>query len=246
MRSTPRIAALAAMLAAFNAPLAHAAYCDSTFSSTGLTVLEGASVCFVYDPDAIDPKFGTLSASGDNIFATPSNFNAASSDGGTVITDGTGTIQVIAKSGFVLDAINVGENGSYSMTGAGSSVDIDGLLDVFDWNSPVFGVRENTTLTVNGALDQRDGNLHAWQAVGGFDLTASIWDGIDHVGLSLTNLLTASTSAAGESAFINKTLTGTEIEISVDTSAVVPLPAAVWLFGSGLLGLAAFARRRAG
>jgi hypothetical protein len=31
-----------------------------------------------------------------------------------------------------------------------------------------------------------------------------------------------------------------------DVLAAVPLPAAVWLFGSGLLGLAGFARRKAG
>ncbi|MCA1804603.1 MAG: VPLPA-CTERM sorting domain-containing protein [Xanthomonadaceae bacterium] len=40
-----------------------------------------------------------------------------------------------------------------------------------------------------------------------------------------------------------KTATGTKINVSVITSSEVPVPAAVWLLGSGLLGLVAVARR---
>ncbi|MEA3242882.1 MAG: VPLPA-CTERM sorting domain-containing protein [Pseudomonadota bacterium] len=34
------------------------------------------------------------------------------------------------------------------------------------------------------------------------------------------------------------------IDLSATASSVVPIPAAVWLFGSGLLGLVGIARRK--
>ena len=38
---------------------------------------------------------------------------------------------------------------------------------------------------------------------------------------------------------------GTVISTDIINTAVVPVPATVWLFGSGLIGLVAVARRRA-
>ena len=35
-----------------------------------------------------------------------------------------------------------------------------------------------------------------------------------------------------------------QVSVTVENSAVVPIPAALWLFGSGLLGLIGFARRK--
>jgi hypothetical protein len=45
-------------------------------------------------------------------------------------------------------------------------------------------------------------------------------------------------------AIIDMTPTGIGSTITVTSTAVVPVPAAVWLFGSGLLGLVGVARRR--
>lgn len=238
-----------ASLAAFSLisqPL-HAAYCDS-YNVGGYTALEGTTVCFIYDSSLVDPIFGTLQVSGDNIYATPTSFSALSTDGqGTVTTTGTGTIEVIAKSGYTLDGINVGEVGNYRMTsGTGNSVDADGYLRIFDVADPVpvFGTEEETTLNITGDLTLNDSNLHSWSGAGGFDLTTSLWQDVNHVGLTLQNTLTATTTFFGESAMIQKKAVGSEITVSVITSPI-PLPAAVWLFGSGLLGLAVFARRKA-
>jgi hypothetical protein len=224
-----------------------AGVCDP-FAGTGEVALEGSTVCFVYDPADIDPLFGSLQVSDDNIFVLPTNFKAESVDGaGTSIVSGTGSIQIIAKVGYILDGVNVGERGDYKLNGAGSSVDVDAWLRVFDWfdPTPVFGTEETTNLSITGPLNIIDNNLHDWSADGGFDLTTALWDDRDHIGLTLQNTLTATSgSNNGDLAFIQKKAIGSEIIVSIDTSPVIPVPAAVWLFGSGLLGLVGIARRK--
>jgi hypothetical protein len=239
-------AALVAAAGALACGQASAAACDA-YAVDGYTALEGATVCFRYKAENVDPLFGSLQVSGDNIFAIPTDFKAQSLDGeGTVVTAATGTIEVVAKQGYQLDAINVGERGDYRLSGAGSSVDVDAYLRVFDYYDPApfWGTEEETLLTISGNLAINDDNLHLWSAFGGFDLTTALWTDVNHVGLTLQNTLTAITQAAISSAMIQKKATGTEIEVSVITSTVVPVPAAVWLLGSGLLGLVAVVRRR--
>jgi hypothetical protein len=242
MKKSRLISSLAILCLMGISTQSQALYCDETYAGSGLTVLEGNSVCFLYDANDVSPLYGTLSVSGDNIFATPDSFIAASADGGSQQTTGIGTVRVVAKQGFELQEINVAERGNYIMSGSGSSVDVDASLDIFDWNAPLFGSYDTSNLTVTGNLTLADGSLHNWSASTSFDLTTAMWNGIDDVGLTLTNVLTAGTSMLGESASIQKTLSGTEL-ITIFTTPI-PVPAAVWLFGSGLLGLAAFIRRR--
>lgn len=244
---------LSARLAAFAglgliAAQGQAAVCDG-FAGAGEVALTGTTVCFVYDPANIDSIFGTPTVSGDNIFVTPTSFKATSNDGaGTVQAFGTGTIQVIAQPGYVLDNIDVGEIGDYRMqqgTNGNPSVDVDGWLRVFDWfdPNPVGGTQETTNLTISGDLTIADGNNHDWTGAGGFNLTTPLWDNRDHVGLTLQNTLTAFSTVFGDQAMIQKKAVGSEITVSIDTSPI-PVPAAVWLFGSGLLGLIGVARRK--
>lgn len=241
------IACTAALFASFAASSHAATVCDPYVNAgAGEIGLVGATVCFVYNPADIDPIYGTLNVSGDNIFVTPTNFKAQSNNtDGLVTVSGTGTIQVIAQPGYVLDGINVGELGDYNMTGSSTSVDVDGWLRVFDWSdpSPIFGTDETTNLTITGDLTIQDGNNHNWSGSGVFDLTTPLWDGRDHVGLTLQNTLKATSTISGDGALIQKKAIGSEITVSVDTS-VIPVPAALWLFGSGLIGLVAVARRK--
>ena len=230
-------------LSLFSSP-SFALYCDETYGGSGLTVLEGSTVCFLYDAADVSPLYGSLSVSGDNIFSTPDAFIASSVDGNnSAPTVGTGTVRVVAKEGYELQTVNVGERGNYRLSGPGSSVDVDATLDIFDWSDPIFGSFDSTTLALSGDLTIQDGNIHNWSAAGSFDLTTAMWDDINDVGLTLTNILTASTLALGDSATIEKTLAGTELITIVTTP--IPVPAAVWLFGSGLIGLASFLRRKA-
>ena len=66
------------------------------------------------------------------------------------------------------------------------------------------------------------------------------WGSDTDVDIDLTNTLTASTAADGEYAMVQKKLGAVSIEITA-----VPVPAAVWLFGSGLGVLGWMRRRRA-
>lgn len=218
-------------------------------SVAGMCIGEGDTVTFQFahtlDPNGNDYMglFGQLQYSGDTVFVTPTDFRAESIDGATVFATETGTIQVLAKQGYVLDGINVGETGSYKMSGGGTSVDVDAYLRVFDWLDPVpgFGTEEDMYLATSDLSQQGTDNPVTWNASGGFDLTTSMWNGLDHVGLTLQNILTAQSTTTGQFAWIQKTAVGSEIIVS--TSAI-PIPAAVWLFGSGLVGLIGIARRK--
>jgi hypothetical protein len=59
------------------------------------------------------------------------------------------------------------------------------------------------------------------------------------VDFTLVNYLVAATNAAGQSASIRKS----NLALTAST-AVVPLPAAVWLLGSSLVAFAGIARRK--
>lgn len=219
----------------------HAASCAETYSSSGLTVLEGNTVCFLYDALDVSPLYGNLSVSGDNIFSNPDSFIASSANGGSTQTTGIGTVFVSAKDGFNLETINILERGSYRMSGPGSSVDMDASLDIFNSDSPLFDFN-SATLSVTGDLTIQDGNIHNWTASTSFNLSSVGWSNTNDIGLTLTNILTASTVNSGETATIEKNLAGTQL-ISITTSPI-PLPAAIWLFGAGLLGLIGFIRHK--
>lgn len=213
--------------------------------------VSGNTVDFIYDTDLIDPLFGTLSVSGDTIFATPIDFKASSTNGvgattgtETDLLNAIGTIQVVAKTGYSFTGISVAEGGIYNITGDGS-VDVDASLRLFDWNDPApfFGTEETVNMTLNSTLSVNDGNNNQWSASGDFDMTTALWDGVTHVGLTLDNTLRATTLlGSGDSALIDKSAVGA-VGFAIET-AVIPVPAAVWLFGSGLLGLLAVARKR--
>ncbi len=224
--------------------VSHAALFDCA-SQPGYCIGVGDTVIFKYvGTTSSMGLFGTIEVVGDSIVATPTNFRAESLNGaGAVSVSDNGAIQVIAKSGYQIDGVNILERGDYRMSGAGTSVDVDGWADVWDWND-LWGPSVQQTLAISGDLTINDGAVHTWTGSTVFDLSGATWDGINYIGLQLQNNLLASSAAFGESAWIEKKLVGGGIDLSIVTT-VIPVPAAVWLFGSGLIGLLAFARRKA-
>lgn len=91
-------------------------------------------------------------------------------------------------------------------------------------------------LTAFGYLDDTVGNHDVFEFT--FDVTGGALAG-DYGSLGGIIIVTNSSSFSGDfgTAFAATSQ-------SADTFAAVPLPAAVWLFGSGLLGLVAAARKR--
>ena len=207
-----------------------------------LVHLAGDTVDFYYDTIDIDPLFGSIQVSGDTIFALPTTFSATALNNATTTTSAMGSIQIVAKDGYSFSGITVAEGGFYNVSNGASSVDVDASLRLFDWNDPLpaIGTEEFTNLTSSSDFSLKNGISHNWSALGSFDMTTSTWQGVDHVGLSLTNLLTA-TSVDGGTAYIDKNSIG---GVGFTFETIVPVPAAAWLFGSGLLGLVGFARRK--
>jgi len=210
-----------------------------TLSNAATVHLAGDTVDFYYDDSQSGMSaYGTLSAVGNSIFAQSVNLSADASNGSSTSTNALGTITIVAHTGYSFDFMQVAQFGDYSVSGSGASVNVSGTLFVEDSdNSSTLSV---STLSVTG-LGLNDGQTHEWQATSGFDLSTATWNNVNSIELSLDTLLSATTSTSGESAFTESKFVGGGM-VTIETS-VVPVPAAIWLFGSGLLGLASIARR---
>jgi len=198
----------------------------------------GNTVDFYYDDThqgTLD--YGTLQVTGDTIFATPSFGVSALNGDGTSMFQNIGSVFVVAKDGYSFTSIDIVESGTYQTTGDGT-VNLTGTLDVINSASPL-DINPTGNLSVS---DLTLSGVNSWQASLNYDMTAAMWDNANSIQLILTNTLFATSPVTGGTAVINQTLTGSNMGMSINT--VVPVPAAVWLFGSGLIALAGIARRR--
>jgi hypothetical protein len=129
--------------------------------------------------------------------------------------------------GFQLSTIGLIESGDYQITNFGGNP----------------SVRATGTLSGGGKSDSFDtGVLNTPTNSAKWDGAAEINDlALDTVVVTITNELEATTSNAGDLANIANKVTGGSVGLIVKP---VPVPAAAWLFGSGILGMAAAARRR--
>lgn len=188
--------------------------------------------------------FGTLEVVGDSVVAFPSGFRAESNDATQASIDANGSIQVSVKAGYQFDSVSIVERGAYNMTAKDSRVDATSFMDVADWNDPIFGPYTSTDLTLKRALENRTGTDTAWELRGTLDLSSADWDGVNEISLGLLNSLYATGNSG--TAWIEKLRSGAGLDVSIVTVPEVPVPAALWLFGSGLVGLFGLTRRRRG
>jgi len=229
----------------------------STSINAAMVHLEGTTIDVYYDDSQPGmAAYGALGIVGDTIISTPGNFRSESNDGvGTHTGTQTdtfssyGVVNIVAKEGFQFAGINIGEIGDYQMS-AGSTVDnasvgVTGWSHVYDWTGGgVFGQAQTENLAITGDFSIRDGQPNNWRGDVSFDMTTTDWAGITNIGLGLQNNLTAFSNEIGVSSWIQKKAVAGAVDMSIATVSVVPVPAAVWLFGSGLIGLAALARRK--
>lgn len=203
----------------------------------------------------------TVSGSGNTTTITffPDQFAVQSANGeGVVSIFDILNITIDAKPGFEITDLTLAETGDYQLSadfgssGNAPQVNARGL----------WAITSNTKIDTNGNGDLpagfnfRKGNLFdtgtltgqtnssAWSISETVDLSSVTGWGTDtSVTATLENHISAWTFDSGELANIAKKFGGVTIDVTT-APTVVPVPAAVWLFGSGLIGLVAIARRR--
>jgi hypothetical protein len=204
----------------------------------------GSDVSFTYDDST---AYGIGTVTGNSIFFNPTTIFAESLGGGSDTMHATINIDVTATTaGFSLSAFSIFESGDYQLAGSGASVDAQGFFQATS-NTNANGCTGAGPGTLNlcqgtatysaGTLPDTANNIALWSMGGTINLADTVnWGSDTSVNLTIQNNLAAITTAAGEHAFIQKKFT---IDIPQ-----VPVPAAVWLFGSGLIGLIGVARRK--
>lgn len=212
--------------------------------------LVGDTINYVYDDSqAALAYYGAPTIVGDTVVFTPdASFSALSENGaGTVTTTSTFIFDsVYHQDGLALQTLEVSESGDYFINGNGEvSVDLY-LQGVTNAGGGTLG--SGSSLASWTTDVDTSGALTTWGTIdGSLDTTSFTSPGFlgggpagpqTDIKVSIQNTLRAETAGDGASdAFVQKKLNFTAV-------AAVPVPAAVWLFGSALLGLLAVGRRR--
>lgn len=152
----------------------------------------------------------------------------------------TGTYSVVAK----FDV-----NGNFVSTGSSLTITNSSTI-----NSVHYAGSSSTTSIAPGTLLSSTSlygfNFNGIDAAGGFELRANYLGGaLASLGYTFAgaseNPITLSTGAlTGNTSWTTANMMQHNFSGYGSTNTWVPIPAAVWLFGSGMFGLAGFARRR--
>lgn len=201
----------------------------------------GPNVCYEYDEtQGAVALFGLPTRVGDAMHFLPPSFLAESANGaGTVTVSGTFVFsRVYTVAGGAIDAVIVEEEGDYEVVGAGS---VNATLGL-QVDSNLVGTDTTSTSSVFSQVGD-SGGPDIW-TVSAFRWPETAFAGpSSDLEVSVTNILEAVSSASGQYAFIQKKFT-MQTQWLPDEQ-VVPVPAAAWLMGSALAGLAALRRRSA-
>lgn len=202
----------------------------SLSANAAIVTLYGDDVSFTFDDATL---YGSGTVVGNNIYFTPADFKAESLNGaGLVQASEMLNLQVeVTTAGYWLEEFALNELGDYLLNGAGASASASGTFSVSS-NTNANSDSNNFDagpLTVQGALTE-------WSTSSFIDIS---WGTDTDVDIDIMNLLQASTTDLGEQALVQKKVGLVGVEITA-----VPVPAAVWLFGSAL-GMLGWLRRKA-
>jgi len=213
----------------------------SSLSSANATIVtvNGDDVSFTYDDATL---YGTANVVGNTIFFFPTAFRAESTNGSPSSDSISETLSIevnATTTGFSMSTFLISEDGDYRVDGSGASVTANGFFRATSLTTPCgFPPCQDEVLMNAGTLASTGTGIAQWSMGGSIDLgNTTGWGSDTSVNLTIQNNLSATTLASGEIAWIEK-------KFSVTVPMVVPVPAAVWLFGSGLLGLIGIARRK--
>jgi len=211
---------------------------SSTANAVLIETVYGDDVSFTYDKDTL---YGSASVLGNTIFFFPTAFRAESTNGSpsTVGINETLSIEVNATTpGFNMSTMMISEDGDYRVDGTGASVTANGFFRATSLTTLCSGPCQDEVLFDAGVLAPTGTGIAQWSMGGSIDLgNTPGWGSDTSINLTIQNNLSATTLESGEIAWIEK-------KFSVTVPGIVPVPAAVWLFGSGLLGLIGIARRK--
>ena len=215
----------------------------------GLSLSASAEAAFVID----DFNVNSTSTVTDNTVGGPVT-GPSVIDGANIVMNGAAgwtrtltadltagdTMETIVCNGCLAGHVTMGGGsstgiGTYTYTG--SAIDMSGYTGlVFDWGADLAGA------SVDIIVD--DGTNTS---------TAASWSSLAATGGSApVNLVTQATMGINWGAVNSSAVTGIQFVVTgvqnmdsiIDNVSAVPVPAAVWLFGSGLLGLIGIARRK--
>lgn len=218
--------------------------------NSAIVTLNGTDVSFTFDDASL---FGSASVIGNSLIFTPTSFSASSSNGaGAVQTTDTLNIKIeTTTAGFNLTSFSVLELGDYSVSGStnngnvatGVSASTRLQVNSLTTTCGVFNLAcLDSTIANTGLLTDTGGGSVNWNLAATVDLADTAgWGSDTWVNAQIQNNLNATSLTSGENAFIQKKASGVVLTVNP-----VPVPAAVWLFGSGLLGLVAMGRRKPG
>ena len=202
--------------------------------------LYGTTVDFNFNDSLLDSLFGTFLVNGDSLEFSPQNFVAKTAN--NLFGEANATtplITVSAKAGYTLAGVKLFEQGDYYRIESAPNTSFVGASGQFIVNNAA--TTFTTTQSLNAAL-----SFTALASNTAF--TTSPWTVSESVALAaaqsatvrIENVLVAGALPNVSTAFIEKKLVSlTALTVPV----TVPVPAAVWTFGSVLLG-AWFSLRR--
>jgi hypothetical protein len=207
-------------------------FCSSISAQAAL--LEGQSVYFQFADEDLE-YFGTPSVEGNSLAF---NFSGISADSSSASEREFLEFQVLAKTGYQVDSFHLSAGGDYSLAGKNSSVSVSSRLRLDDFtNDELFRESTEKSFKLGGAGGEKVGS---WNAL--FEQAVARSEELD---VLLTTTLWALPAGTDGEAGIHLSSIRVSISaiLSVGEPAAVPLPAAMWLLGSGLVGLIGVAGR---
>ena len=201
------------------------------------TVTEcGTTICYTFDDaQPAIAEFGAPTLVGDSLEFSPGIFKAESMNGAG--TDELGSLfifdEIYSISGDDIERITISESGEYDINSDGE-VSAEIILSVVNL-APTVPPPENGMSSALFSTTGDSGGEQVWDLTAIFDVQSEFVLPANSLAMTLENTLTAIADTEVEDAWIEKSF--------VLTAAAVPVPAAVWLFGSAL-GLIGWMRRR--
>lgn len=184
------------------------------------------------DPDGL---FGAPILIGNDLIFTPTIFSSSSVGGTPDLTTATLNFTLVAAPGQTLNSVAINEVGDYTILGGSGATgaQINGLLTVtaFTDTGAVIRTAPLTIAPSGGVYSSGSGQFDASAEIDLSDISPLM-----AIVNFNNNLQTVSESTS--SSFIQKKIAESDDPTIVISPTVVPLPAAVWLFGSliGVLG----------